>query len=64
MDDKTAFIYLILGLGIFGVFMITLGTTGPTGVSEGTRDIILGAIPYLFGLGIVAFAIPKLWGGR
>ena len=64
MDDQTAFIYLILGLGIFGVFMLTLGTTGPTGVSEGTRDTILGAIPYLFGLGIVALAIPKMGGRR
>ncbi len=64
MDDQTMLIYLVVGLGLFAVYIVTLGTTGPTGVSEGTRDIILGAIPYLLGLGIVAFGLPKLWGGR
>lgn len=59
MDDQTMFIYLFLGIGIFAVYMITLGTTGPTGVSTGTRDIILGALPYIAGLGIVVLGIPR-----
>ena len=56
--------YLVLGLGVFAIYMITLGTTGPTGVSDATRDIIMGALPYLAGLGIVVFGIPKLRGRR
>lgn len=52
--------YLILGLGVFAIYMITLGTTGPTGVSTTSRDIIMGALPYIAGLGIVVFGIPRL----